>query len=169
MSSHLERADRAGELLNALPDVSPPYDFAEFSRRSGQRSRGARTQMFATAAVVVLAVAALAVRLGDRLPDSARTGGPRAAAPFLTDAAAGRSRAPESQDLAQEPAVASLGSRAAVTRLEDRIAQLDDLLSAARAAPDQPTALQRLQQERARVFGTLVQVRAAQNVADQSL
>jgi hypothetical protein len=56
-----------------------------------------------------------------------------------------------------------------VTRLEDRIAQLDDLLSAARAAPDQPTALQRLQQERARVFGTLVQVRAAQNVADQSL
>jgi hypothetical protein len=56
-----------------------------------------------------------------------------------------------------------------VTRLEDRIAQLDDLLSAARAAPDQATALQTLQQERARVFGTLVQVRAAQNVTDQSL
>jgi hypothetical protein len=87
---------------------------------------------------------------------------------LLPDAVAARSPA-ESQNLAQEPAVASLGSRAAVTRLEDRIAQLDDLLSAARAAPDQATALQTLQQERARVFGTLVQVRAAQNVTDQSL
>jgi hypothetical protein len=168
MSSDLERVDRAGQLPNALPDVSPPYDFAEFSRRSGRRSHGVRMQMFATAAVVVLAVAALAVRLGDRLPEAARPGEPAGAAPLLPDAVAARSPA-ESQNLAQEPAVASLGSRAAVTRLEDRIAQLDDLLSAARAAPDQATALQTLQQERARVFGTLVQVRAAQNVTDQSL
>jgi hypothetical protein len=168
MSSDLERSDRTGALLNALPDLPPPYDFAEFSRRTGRGSRGVRTQMFATAAVVVLAVAALAVRLGDRLPDIAPAGGLPGAAQGTPDAPVARNSA-ETPGLQQEPAVASLGTRAAVSRLEDRIAQLDDLLSAARAAADEPPALQALQQERARVFGTLVQVRAAQNVADQSL
>jgi hypothetical protein len=118
---------------------------------------------------VVLAVAALAVRLGDRLPDTARAFGPPGVAQSLRDPAATSSPASDSQNLAQEPAVASLGTRAAVTRLEDRIAQLDDLLSSARAGADAPPALEVLQQERARVFGTLVQVRAAQNVADQAL
>jgi hypothetical protein len=71
--------------------------------------------------------------------------------------------------LPQEPAVVHLGTRAAVTGLEDRIAQLDDLLSAARAAGDARSQLQVLQQERVRLVGTLVQVRSAETLADDSL
>lgn len=168
MSSDLERSERTGALLKALPDLAPPYDFAEFSRRTGRGSLAVRTQMFATAAVVVLAVAALAVRFGDRLPATAPAGPPPGATQGTPGTLLARSVA-EPPALPQEPAVASLGTRAAVSRLEDRIAQLDDLLSVARAAPNEPPALQALQQERARVFGTLVQVRAAQTVADQSL
>jgi hypothetical protein len=51
--------------------------------------------------------------------------------------------------------------------LEDRIAQVDDLLSAAQAA--RAPQLQALQQERTRLVGTLVQVRYAETLADEAL
>ena len=59
-----------------------------------------------------------------------------------------------------------LGPRAAVSGLEDRIAQLDDQLSAARLEPAQAGRLYALQQERTRLMGALVQVRYAETLAD---
>jgi len=59
-----------------------------------------------------------------------------------------------------------VGTRAAVTGLEDRIAQLDDLLSAARLERAQRARLDALQQERTRLLGALVQVRYAETLAD---
>jgi len=53
-----------------------------------------------------------------------------------------------------------------VTGLEDRIAQLDDLLSAARLERTQRARLDALQQERTRLLGALVQVRYAETLAD---
>jgi hypothetical protein len=70
--------------------------------------------------------------------------------------------------LPREPAVARVGERAAVTGLEDRIAQMDDLLSAARAEHAQPARVETLQQERTRLVGALVQVRYAETLADAS-
>ena len=67
-----------------------------------------------------------------------------------------------------EPALTRVGNRAAVTGLEDRIAQVDDLLSAARDAQAAPARLGALQQERARLVGALVQVRYAETLADAS-
>jgi hypothetical protein len=53
-----------------------------------------------------------------------------------------------------------------VTGLEDRIAQIDDLLSAARADPAEPGRLSALQEQRTRLVGALVQVRYAETLAD---
>ena len=59
-----------------------------------------------------------------------------------------------------------VGARAAVGGLEDRIAQLDDQLSAARLEPAQAARLDALQRERTWLMGALVQVRYAETLAD---
>jgi hypothetical protein len=64
--------------------------------------------------------------------------------------------------------VVHVGTRAAVVGLEDRIAQLDDLLTAARGARAAPARLGALQQERSRLLGTLVQVRYAETLANET-
>jgi hypothetical protein len=79
--------------------------------------------------------------------------------------------APEAEErwlagLPDDPALVRVGSRAAVTGLEDRIAQLDDLLSAVRAGPTPPAGLAALQQERTRLVGALIQVRYAETLAN---
>ena len=61
-----------------------------------------------------------------------------------------------------------MGTRAAVTELEDRIAQVDDLLSAERVDQAPPARLLALQQARTRLVGALVQVRYAEALADES-
>jgi len=70
--------------------------------------------------------------------------------------------------LPREPAVVRVGTRAAVTGLEDRIAQVDDLLSVARVEQARPARLAALQQERTRLVGTLLQVRYAETLVDES-
>jgi hypothetical protein len=70
--------------------------------------------------------------------------------------------------LPSEPAVVHVGTRAAVTGLEDRIAQVDDLLSAERLDEAHPARLLALQQARTRLVGALVQVRYAETLADES-
>jgi hypothetical protein len=67
--------------------------------------------------------------------------------------------------LPHEPIVVRVGTRAAVTGLEDRIAQLDDTLSAARAEGTQPAKLAPLEQQRERLVSSLVQVRYAEALA----
>jgi hypothetical protein len=84
--------------------------------------------------------------------------------------AAIRSRAIESwlATLPREPVVMRVGTRAAVARLEDRIAQVDDLLTSVRLDGIRQDRLAALQQERVRLVGSLAQVRYAEVVAAES-
>jgi len=84
--------------------------------------------------------------------------------------AVSRSQAIESwlATLPREPVVVRVGTRAAVTRLEDRIAQVDDLLTSVRLDGRQPDRLAALQRERVRLMGSLAQVRYAEVLASQS-
>lgn len=70
--------------------------------------------------------------------------------------------------LPDEPVVVHVGTRAAVAGLEDRIAQVDDILTAARLDGGETSRLSSLQQERVRLVGSLAQVRYAEVVAAQS-
>ena len=97
---------------------------------------------------------------------------PRAAA----DAQAGeaalaaiRSQAIESwlATLPREPVVVRVGTRAAVARLEDRIAQVDDLLTSVGLDGMRADRLAALQHERVRLVGSLAQVRYAEVVASE--
>jgi len=84
--------------------------------------------------------------------------------------AANRSRAIESwlATLPREPAVVRVGTRAAVAGLEDRIAQVDDLMTSIRIDGVQPDHVAALQRERLRLVGSLAQVRYAEVVASES-
>jgi hypothetical protein len=94
----------------------------------------------------------------------------RAGADAQTGDGALRSRAIESwlATLPREPVVVRVGTRAAVARLEDRIAQVDDLLTSVRLEGMGPDRLSALQQERVRLVGSLAQVRYAEVVASES-
>jgi hypothetical protein len=70
--------------------------------------------------------------------------------------------------LPREPVVVRVGTRAAVARLEDRIAEVDDLLTSVRLDGMGPDRLAPLQQERVRLVGSLAQVRYAEVVAAES-
>src|SRR3954447_18523181 len=81
-----------------------------------------------------------------------------------------RSRAIESwlAALPREPAVVHVGTRAAVAGLEDRIAQVDDLMTSMRIEGTSHDRLVDLQCERLRLVGSLAQVRYAEVVASAS-
>ena len=83
--------------------------------------------------------------------------------------AAIRSHALESwlATLPREPVVVHVGTRAAVARLEDRIAQVDDLLTSVRLDGMRPDRLAALQRERVQLVGSLAQVRYAEVVASE--
>ncbi len=70
--------------------------------------------------------------------------------------------------LPDEPIVVRVGTRAAVAGLEDHIAQLDDVLSAARVEGAQPARLVALEEQRARLVKSLVQVRYAETLVAES-
>jgi hypothetical protein len=70
--------------------------------------------------------------------------------------------------LPQEPVVVRVGTRAAVAGLEDRIAQLDDILSTARVEGAQPAHLTALQEQRAQLVNSLAQVRYAEALVYES-
>jgi hypothetical protein len=101
---------------------------------------------------------------------AAREGAPRAIGSGESTFAANRSRAIESwlATLPHEPAVVRVGTRAAVAGLEDRIAQVDDLMTSVRIDGLRPDRLAALQQERLRLVGSLAQVRYAEVVASES-
>jgi hypothetical protein len=97
-------------------------------------------------------------------------GGPRVTGSGDSAIAASRSRAIESwlATLPREPTVVRVGTRAAVAGLEDRIAQVDDLVTSMRIDGMQPDGVADLQRERLRLVGSLAQVRYAEVVSSQS-
>jgi hypothetical protein len=162
-----------GAVLRTLPaESAQPYDFREFERRAQARVRAARRRAvggrLALATIAFLALLLVCVRgFG---PGAPRTPLVTAAPVRERPTAAVPADAMEHwlASLPSEPGVVRVGSRAAVTGLEDRIAQVDDLLSAARVAQPPPARLLALQQERSRLVGTLVQVRYAETLVDES-
>ena len=169
MHPDLEQQQALARRLRELPHAAAqPYDWQEFRHRAERRPRhgipGARA--IAAVTVLVLTVVALWTRLGGWAPQSAQPQPDVAAAPapglHILDMERWLASLPS------EPAVVRVGTRAAVMGLEDRIAQVDDLLSAERLDQAQPARLLALQQARMRLVGALVQVRYAETLADES-
>jgi hypothetical protein len=177
MHPDLDQQRSLARRLREMPDeAAQPYDWSEFQRRSGARTRpGQRLaggRALAAASVLALGVVAVWTRLGGWSPAPPRPASVAAArlAPEATQSLAAHTAAMEHwlASLPSEPAVVHVGTRAAVTGLEDRIAQVDDLLSAERLDQAQPARLLALQQARTRLVGALVQVRYAETLADES-
>jgi hypothetical protein len=180
MQPDLEREGAFERLLRELPEeTARPYSYGEFERRARERLRAGRSraggQAIAATAVVALGVVAFSMRLQAPVvltPAEVHQPLPIERSSQAAPSAEATGRAENLEHwlakLPDEPAVVRVGSRAAVNGLEDRIAQVDDLLSAARAQ-DSPQQLLVLQQERTRLVGALVQVRYAETLSDNSL
>ena len=168
------------QLRNLPQELRQPYDWAEFRRRARERRNavvraGMNGRRYAAiAAVLLLAVVGIATWVRGMRPitlvsvendDTLGNGVPLFAA-NVDERADIEERWLDS--LPNEPVVVRVGTRAAVAGLEDRIAQLDDLLSAARAEGAQPAKLQAIEQQRARLVNSLVQVRYAETLVSAS-
>ena len=157
-------------VLGALPtEDARPYDWSEFQRRRARalpRQHARAVGALAGAAVCGLAAVAVWVRLE---PHSGTPAAP-ASARETTGPAAEEPRAAEAwlAGLPREPAIVQVGTRADVLGLEDRIAQVDDLLTARGAGRGPPVSVLALQRERARLVSSLVQVRYAETLANES-
>ena len=181
MHTELEQGQAVARLLKALPDGgASPYDFGEFQRRAHAAPAGAArlagVRALAAAIVVAVAVLAVAIRFGAG-PRPAHTPQPAVAVESEPPAVAGDGSPAERANVAarywlerlpREPALVRVGTRAAVETLEDHIAQVDDLLTTERAGSAPAARLQVLQQERALLVNSLVQVRYAETLADAS-
>jgi len=175
MHTDLEHEQSVARRLRALPhDNAHPYGWEEFRRRCEPRptltGRLASGRALAATVVVAVAACALAIRVGGPAHH------PRAAPGQMQYGVARHEPAPPPADetpaerylasLPREPAVVHVGTRAAVETLEDDIAQVDDLVSAASAAGSAPPAsLQALLDERTQLVSSLVQVRYAESLA----
>jgi hypothetical protein len=182
----MEQQHNISRHLRNLPqEIRQPYDWAEFRRRALQRQRtnayareGANKKPYAAiAAVLFLVVVGVAAWIRVTRPgmqeSSASDGISGRDGPISArDAASVDSRADAAErwlvTLPSEPSVVRVGTRAAVAGLEDRIAQLDDFLSAARVEGTQPARLVAVEEQRARLVNSLVQVRYAETLASES-
>ena len=171
MHADLEPRGALGRQLRALPgEAQPPYDFHEFQRRAAAQMEAAHASrngyLLATAATIAVLAVVLLLRFGLSPAPWVATGA--LTAPVVVPAGTAQPEVMERwlAGFPQDPALVRVGTRAAVTGLEDRIAQLDDLLSAARLERTQRARLDALQQERTRLLGALVQVRYAETLAD---
>jgi len=181
MHSDVEQQGALARRLRELPEAAAlPYGYGEFQRRARERLRSgrsiARGQRLAAAVAIAAGVLAVTLRFdgaapvpGPHQPALVRAHAQPAPEPVVP-ALPVRTEVMENwlASLPSEPALVRVGNRAAVTGLEDRIAQLDDLLSAARAARAQPARFATLQQERTRLVGALAQVRYAETLANAS-
>jgi hypothetical protein len=177
MHDDLEQRRTLAQQLRDLPqETAPPYGYREFQRRA-RRAAGVRgvsaAQLLAASVVVALGVVAVSLRLTSPGAHPQPAASQNETAEALASGAAASAEGGDTMErllasLPREPAVARVGERAAVIGLEDRIAQVDDLLSAARAERAQTARVATLQQERTRLVGALVQVRYAETLADAS-
>jgi hypothetical protein len=185
MQRDLEHPRMLSRLLRELPDeTAPPYGWSEFQRRASRRAAPHRdsigSRSLAVLAVIVAGILALTLRLGEPLrpalhpPQVAADGGSGVVDSSFREAPADTMHSElRTQRLERwlasfpdEPALVRVGNRAAVTGLEDRLAEVDDLLTVERIDQAQPARLLALQQERRRLVSSLAQVRYAQTLAD---
>jgi hypothetical protein len=177
-----QRQNIVRRLRSLSQDSRQPYDWTEFRRRARARAsasarRSANDKRFAALAaalVLVVAGAAAWIRLSRSEPAvSARsdatlaTSGLRAG-PIDTAEAHADVAERWLASLPDEPIVIRVGTRATIAGLEDRIAQLDDILSVARAEGAQPAKLSALEAQRTRLVSSLVQVRYAETLVSAS-
>ena len=181
---HTDLDTQTGAIVNRLrqlPDeMQPPCDWQEFERRaqhcsSVRRKRLNGTQVAITALALVIVVVGVAVwnRIDASRDLPAIAAAQESAAHMQSiDAASNAARAQAIESwlatLPEEPVIVRVGTRAAVAGLEDRIAQVDDLLTSVRLEGARPDGVVALQQERARLVGSLAQVRYAEVMAAQS-
>jgi hypothetical protein len=179
MHTDLGREPSVARLLHALPpEAAPPFGWEEFRRRSQPHPTRAahlvRAPALAAALVLAVALCALAIRVAG-LPRHPHSG---VAEPVQYGVATLPSRASPVADetsaeryldsLPREPSLVHVGTRAAVETLEDNLAQVDDLVSAARAGRAPPARLQALLDDRTLLVSSLVQVRYAESLAAAS-
>jgi hypothetical protein len=173
-------------LRNLPQEIRQPYDWTEFRRRAraqaraGERQRLNEAKRVAIAAALILIVVGVAAWLRMTRSSTSVLIETVAHAPGIESTesreafAAGElnERAALAErwlaSLPREPVVVHVGTRAAVTGLEDRIAQLDDVLSAARVEGTQPAKLVALEAQRVRLVNSLVQVRYAETLVAES-
>jgi hypothetical protein len=166
-------ADVARRLRDLPTECAPPFAWKELERRrtTEPTSRGGGASM-AAAIVLLIAVLGLVARsASDRQPSFSRevnaafdaAASQRYTNWYYADGAKASERWLAS--LPAEPTVVSVGTRLAVSNLEDRIAFVDDSLSIERIEGAQPSRLMALQQQRAQLIHSLAQVRYAEQLA----
>ena len=167
--------------LRAAADepAESPYDWAEFQRRRQgsrltrfiERNRPAAVAAAILAAVVVTAVPF--VRSSHEVLSGHR--GASTAAPQDTAASLGVNDRAEREstralegwlaDLPHNRVIVRVGTRAAVTSLQDQIAALDDLMSTERVRDAQPSRIEALERQREQLISSLAQVQYAEMLA----
>lgn len=158
--------DISARLRELATEATPPYGWEEFRRRSHERAarKGQHVKWWPHAAAAaglagVVTAMALLGNGGSTQESSDVNAG-------VTEVPEAVRYLPEPRDwLANQPAepvVVRVGSRIAVTNLEDRIAWFDDVLTNERLQGANAEQVQLLQQERARLVSTLAQVRYAE-------
>jgi hypothetical protein len=166
--------DIPARLRELATEATPPYDWEEFRRRGHERAarqgRHVKWWPHAAAAAGLAGVVAAMALLGNggNSDSETRSGSAGVAASAVdtpTNVGSGPYAMPTRDWLASqpdEPVVVSVGSRIAVTNLEDRIAWFDDVLTNERLQGADAEQVEVLQQERARLVRTLAQVRYAE-------
>jgi hypothetical protein len=158
--------------LRALPELAPPADgWSRIARRLGRRPANARPAVALAIATGTLAFASLALwptlQRGPQdgpAPAAAGLAGPAGALEPEPDLAA-RSAGLERLLAALPPSRAARASTALTAALlEDRIALVDDRLSAPAGAALPPAATRALLRERVALLDSLVRVRYAASV-----
>jgi hypothetical protein len=154
--------------LQALRDLSgeltPPFDWAEFKRRSHRRMirvpRGAGLRYAALAAgMAVLAVIAMWFYIdAERGRQAARDSDP---APSASTTPEMRTSERLLAHTPSKPVVVRVGSRFALADLEKQIASIDGLLDAGSAAPER---VAQLEQDRAMLIQSRKQLRYAETL-----
>ena len=167
MHSNIERQEQMADRLRKVPtDAQSPYDWLEFRRRLQIRAATSESDanvslpFVAVAATLMLIVVGSIIFLGHRRATHIVAHAP---APVEIPDSAAAERWLSS--LPPEPVIVHFGTRVAVTSLEDRIAQVDDLVTAANFEGVQPARVAALQQERGVLVKSLAQVRYAEALA----
>ena len=166
MHSNIERQEQMADRLRKVPtDAQSPYDWLEFRRRLQIRAATTESHanvslpFVAVAATLMLIVVGSIIFLGHRRATHIVAHAPPVEIPDSAAAERWLSSLPP------EPVIVRFGTRVAVTSLEDRIAQVDDLVTAANFEGVQPARVAALQQERGVLVKSLAQVRYAEALA----